>query len=334
MKKSKIFKYLIIIIILIIIVCFIGFKNKLNALLASQEVSSNADNLYSIEEGMSVTLLGGSNMEENGNTNSMGYFITTPKNELIFIDGGRDIDSQLVKSYIDKFGGKVDHWFITHPHSDHVGALLKLLDEENNLEIENIYYSLLEDEWYKENDTRGYESSHAMIENLNNEKIHNKVECIEGQVIEIDNIKLDIIRTPNPEIKNSDNGNDASMTFKVTATDVDKSILFLGDSYVYSSKELLEGNADILKSDSVQMAHHGQNGVTKEVYEAISPSICFFNCPKYLYDNDNGTGFNTGKWQTVEVRRWMDELETVNYKAFNGDQTFEFTKNGIIKIEN
>ena len=336
MKKCKIFKYLIIIIIpIIIIMCFIGIKNKLNIIPESQEVSNDIEDVYYIEEGMSVTLLGGSNMEENGNTNSMGYFIITPKNELIFVDGGRDIDSQLVKSYIDKFGnGKVDHWFITHPHTDHVGALLKLLAEENNLEIENIYYSFLEDEWYKENDTRGYESSHAMIENLNNPKIKNKVECQEEQIIEIGNLKVDIIRTPNPEITNSDNGNDASMTFKITAIDVNKSILFLGDSYVYASKELLESNKDILKSDSVQMSHHGQNGVTKEVYEAISPKVCFFNCPKYLYDNDRGTGFNTGKWQSVEVRRWMDELETLNYKAFNGDQTFEFTKNGIIKIEN
>lgn len=335
MEKSKIFKYLIIIIcIIIIIMGFIGIKNKVNTLLESQEVSNKTDDIYSIEEGMIVTLLGGSNMEDKGNVNSMGYFIITPQKELIFIDGGRDIDSELVKSYIDKFGGKVDHWFITHPHADHVGALLKLLDEENNLEIENIYYSLLEDEWYKENDTRGYESTHAMIEKLSSPKIKNKVECIKGQVIEIDNLKVDIIRISNPEITNSDNGNDASMTFKITALDIDKSILFLGDSYVYASEELLEKNKEILKSDSVQMAHHGQYGVTKEVYEAISPKVCFFNCSKYLYDNDSGTGFNTGKWQSVEVRRWMDELETVNYKAFNGDQIFEFTKNGIIKIEN
>lgn len=332
MKNCKIFKYLIIIIILIMIIRTISWIINKND---TELVNADPETEEFIEQGMKVTMLGGTNEKDKGNLNSMGYFIVTKGDELIFIDGGRDVDSGLVKSYIDKYGeGKVDHWFITHPHSDHVGALLKLLDEENNLEIENIYYSFLEDEWYKENDTRGYESSHAMIEKLNSSKIKNRVECIEGQFIEIDNTKVDIIRTPNPEITNSDNGNDASMTFKVTALDVDKSILFLGDSYVYASKELLEGNTDILKSDSVQMAHHGQNGVTKEVYEAISPEVCFFNCPKYLYDNDNGTGFNTGKWQTVEVRRWMDELETVNYKAFNGDQTFEFTKEGIIKIEN
>ncbi len=330
---AKIFKYLIIIIILIMIIKTISWIiNKNDTELV------NADDLEteeSIEQGMKVTLLGGSNMENKGNINSMGYFIITGNDELIFIDGGRDVDSELVMSYIDKYGnGTVNHWFITHPHTDHVGALLKLLDEENNLEIENIYYSLLEDEWYKENDTRGYESSHAMLEKLNSSKIKNRVECEEEQVIEIDNTKVDIIRTPNSEITNSDNGNDASMTFKITAIDVDKSIIFLGDSYVYASKELLEGNTDILKSDSVQMSHHGQYGVTKEVYEAIDPDVCFFNCPKYLYDNDNGTGYNTGKWQTVEVRRWMDDLETVNYKAFNGDQTFKFSKDGIIKIEN
>lgn len=328
MKFSKKFKKFItkVVFTIIFTICLI--------LIVKNIYTNNKNQKNALEEGMRVTLLGGSNMKENGNTNSMGYFIISKNNELIFVDGGRDIDSNFVKSYIDELGqGKVDHWFITHPHADHVGALLKLLDEENNLEIENIYYSFLEDEWYKKNDTRGYESSHAMLEKINSSKIKNRVECTEGQVIEIDNIKVDIIRIPNPEITNSDNGNDASMTFKVTALDVDKSILFLGDSYVYASKELLSESKEKLKSDSVQMSHHGQNGVSKEVYEAISPRVCFFNTPEYLYDNDNGTGFNTGKWQSVEVRRWMDDLETINYKAFNGDQTFEFTKNGITKIE-
>lgn len=335
---SKFFRNIIITVILIsAIVYSIRIINKLtnNIDIGDQNNSSEAEEKeIPLNSGMRVTLLGGSNMKDRGNLCSMGYFIITVNKELIFVDGGRDIDSELVKFYIDKYGnGKVDHWFITHPHTDHAGAILKLLAEENNLEINNIYYSLLEDEWYKEHDTRGYESAHAMIERLNSPKIKNKVECKEGQVIEFGNIKVDIIRTPNPEIIHSDNGNDASITFKITATDVNKSILFLGDSYVYASKELLEGNTEILKADAVQLSHHGQNGCSKEVYDAVSPRVCFFNCPEYLYNNDSGEGYNSGKWQTIEVRKWVENLGAKSYKSFEGDQSFDFLREGIIKIK-
>lgn len=284
-------------------------------------------------EGMKVTILGGSNMEDKGNINSMGYFIRTKNNELIFIDGGRDIDSDLVMLYINKYGnGKVDHWFITHAHTDHVGALCNLLVQENNLEIENLYCSLLSDEWYKKYDERGYESEHAMLERLSSSKIKNVIDCQEGQVINIDNVRCDIIRTANPEITNSDNGNETSMIFKITAEDVNKSMIFLGDAFLRISEELLK-TPEKLKADSVQMAHHGQNGVTKEVYDAIDPEVCFYNCPKWLWNNDNGGGENSGPWKTLIVRNeWMKDV-TQNYVAYEGDQTVRFTSDGIIKIE-
>ena len=46
--------------------------------------TNNKNQKNALEEGMRVTLLGGSNMKENGNTNSMGYFIISKNNELIF----------------------------------------------------------------------------------------------------------------------------------------------------------------------------------------------------------------------------------------------------------
>ena len=122
------------------------------------------------------------------------------------------------------------------------------------------------------------------------------------------------------------------MVFKFTATDVNKSIIFLGDGLKNVSKEVLE-NPESLKSDAVQMAHHGQNGVTQEVYQAINPDVCFFNCPEWLWNNDNGGGYNSGSWQTVIVRGWMSEMNTTNYAAYEGDQTFHFNRNGVLKLE-
>ena len=43
-------------------------------------------------EGMKVTLIGGSNLKEKENVNSMGYFIRTRNGKTIIIDGGREFD--------------------------------------------------------------------------------------------------------------------------------------------------------------------------------------------------------------------------------------------------
>lgn len=289
-----------------------------------------ANRVINWTQGMEVTILGGSNMKEKGDINSCGYIITTKNNKLIIVDGGRDIDAELVLDYINKIGkGVVDYWFITHPHGDHVGAMVELLEKED-ITIQNLCYSFNDLEWYKKNDERGFEAEKKAIASLENEKIKNKIEAQKNQIINIDNVRCDIIRIANPNITNSDNGNESSMVFKITATDVNKSMIFLGDAFTYASEELLE-NPEVLKADAVQMAHHGQNGVTKKVYEAIQPKICFFNAPEWLYNNDNGEGYNTGKWQSIEVRSWVQELGASSVLAYEGDQTYKFTSEEIKK---
>lgn len=320
-KVGKILVFCIIVIILITIIFFYG-KNK-------KEVETNSDSVEDIEEGMRITLVAGVALPENGNRNSNCYLIRTKNDKLIVVDGGEIEDADFLLEYIMKYGnGKVDYWYITHPHADHVGALCELLGrEEDNITIENLYYYFNPLEWYKKYDTRGFSSEELMYSSLESPKIINKVECQEGQVIEMDNLKSEIIRIANPEITNSDNGNESSMVFKMTATDVDKSMLFLGDAFNYTSKELLE-EPEKLESYAVQMAHHGQNGVTKEVYDAIKPKLCFFNAPKWLYDNDNGKGYNSGKWKSIIVREWVQEYRADSICAFNGDKVIRLTKDG------
>lgn len=320
-KVGKILVFCIIVIILITIIFFYG-KNK-------KEVETNSDSVEDIEEGMRITLVAGVALPENGNRNSNCYLIRTKNDKLIVVDGGEIEDADFLLEYIMKYGnGKVDYWYITHPHADHVGALCELLGrEEDNITIENLYYYFNPLEWYKKYDTRGFSSEELMYSSLESPKIINKVECQEGQVIEMDNLKCEIIRIANPEITNSDNGNESSMVFKMTATDVDKSMLFLGDAFNYTSKELLE-EPEKLESYAVQMAHHGQNGVTKEVYDAIKPKLCFFNAPKWLYDNDNGKGYNSGKWKSIIVREWVQEYRADSICAFNGDKVIRLTKDG------
>lgn len=322
MKKSLKILIFLVIAIAITMIVFMKFNTKEN------------EEILDEKAGMRITLVAGVTLPENGNRNSNSYLIRTKNDKLIVIDGGEINDADFLLEYIMKYGnGKVNYWYITHPHSDHVGALCELLGREDcNIEVENLYYSFNELKWYEQYDKRGYETEKLMYETLESSKIINKISCTKNQVIDMDNIKCEIIRIANPEVTNSDNGNDSSMVFKMTAVDVDKSIIFLGDGFNYTSKELLE-EPEKLKSYAVQMAHHGQNGVKKEVYDAIAPKLCFFNAPKWLYDNDNGGGYNSGKWKSIITRGWVEEYGADSICAFEGDKVIRLTKEGYEIIE-
>ena len=126
MKRNV--KICLIMILFIILVGGIYYSNNYISMRTSAE---ETDEYNKRIEGIKITALGGSTMESNGNVNSMGYVVRTRNNKLIIVDGGHDIDSKYVLDYINKYGdGRVDYWFITHGHEDHVGAFVKLINEE------------------------------------------------------------------------------------------------------------------------------------------------------------------------------------------------------------
>ena len=105
------------------------------------------------------------------------------------------------------------------------------------------------------------------------------------------------------------------------------SFLILGDLGTDGGAEVMR-NCDLadLQTEYTQMAHHGQNGVTKDFYEYIKPKKCLWPTPGWLWDNNkDGNGYNTGPWNTLLTRAWMDELGvTEHYVAKDGTQVIEF----------
>ena len=72
------------------------------------------------------------------------------------------------------------------------------------------------------------------------------------------------------------------------------------------------------------MSHHGQAGATKELYKEISPKICLWPTPEWLWNNDSGQGENSGQWKTFETRSWIEELGVKeNYIAKDKDIKIE-----------
>ena len=104
-----------------------------------------------------------------------------------------------------------------------------------------------------------------------------------------------------------------------------KHIVFLGDMGEEAGQRLLqEYQGRTIECDIVQMAHHGQFGVNQEVYRALSPEICLWPTPNWLWNNDNGGGYNSGPWTTLTTRSWMDQIGVkANYAIKDGDQVIQ-----------
>lgn len=229
-------------------------------------------------------------LSPQGSRQMMGYLIKTNNGKLIIIDGGTIEDTDNLIKNINKNGGKVDYWFITHAHDDHAGAFTQIANNEQ-IEILNIYASLNEYEWYEKNEPNRAEFSKLLIDTLNKDEIKDRVKTPElNEKIVIDGIKVEVLGIRNPEILENA-GNEQSMVLKFDTGNT--TLLILGDAGEKSSEKLLINQKDKLKSDIVQMAHHGQSGATKQLYEEVNPKICLWPTPDWLWNNDAGEGINT-----------------------------------------
>ena len=266
-------------------------------------------------DGGSLSLLA-----DHGNRQMLSMVMQSKDGTLVVTDGGWDSDSAHLLDVIRSRGGHVSGWFITHPHSDHAGALIEILNNpDSQITIDNVYYKFTDQEWY---DTHGsgrgdfVVSLRDALAGLPPEKLHGDI--TKGQEIQLGDIRAVVMN--DPYLLDVTSVNNSSVVYKFYLNGV--SILVLGDLGPEGGNLLMsEYSPADLKSDIVQMSHHGQYGVNRDVYAAINPQIALWPCPQWLWDNDNGGGVGSGDWKTLETRQWMEELGVrANYCIKDGDQ--------------
>lgn len=255
----------------------------------------------------------------------LGYVIKTPNNRFVVIDGGGvgKKSKGFLLSALQEITGQevpeIEAWFLTHLHDDHVTEfcdLTKYYDEElGEIKIKDVYFNFPSMEFMERSETGKYAYLRDDVQH-GYDKIKGKGEfdringknVFEGDVIEIDGVRFDILLTVTDEERES-NINDTSLIFRATIEG--QTILFLADAYISEGQRLLKKYGSELKSDIVQMAHHGQAGVKKVVYEAIDPTLCLWPTPEWVYNNKNGN------LQTLEVRQWMMDMG-IKYHMISG----------------
>ena len=119
----------------------------------------------------------------------------------------------------------------------------------------------------------------------------------------IDGVRFEILQTQSPE---DDQVNGNSMVIRVVpGYENGKTCLFLNDTSVWSGEKLLKTYGESLKSDVVQMAHHGQAGADRDVYEMIDAKLRLWPVPFWVWENE--TTYKIG-----EVRSWFGITQTPN----------------------
>lgn len=266
-------------------------------------------------------LLGGATLtmlDSQSSSQMLSAILQTSQGSLIVVDGGLGDDGDYLKSQILARGGHVAAWLITHPHGDHVGALYKILQDEasgnsTGITIDGIYYSFASPEWYKLYDASESTMAVSIIgtfAGLPDTMLH---QVSRGQTIQVDDVTI-LVMNDRYEL-GSDTGNNAGIVYKLYVNG--KSILFLGDMAEEGGNRLLSDlGAEALKSDIVQMAHHGQNGVGQAVYQAINPSVCLWPTPAWLWNNSGN------RYRIAETKGWISRLNVQqHYCTKDGDQT-------------
>ena len=274
--------------------------------------------------------LGGGSLLQVANrslTQMMSYIIDTPHEEVIVMDGGNYCaeDGEHLYEQLKAKGGRVSMWFITHAHSDHLGALMWILKNypEGSIVIEKLCFHFPETEWLVRMEEA--EINMEFLELIKTHKINVVTTCA-GEVMECDGISVEVINDPIVQ----DDFPSINPTGIILVVHFPKrDVLFLGDFDVYAQTEFLEKyDVSKIRKEIVQMAHHGQKGVDFSFYRLIQPKICLYTAPQWLWENNkyrctDPASAGTGPFAIMETRRWMEELGAEqSYTHGEGDYVF------------
>lgn len=186
------------------------------------------------------------------------------------IDGGKQSAGDAVVDYLTRNGiSDLDVVIATHPHEDHIGGLVDVLEA---FDVESIYLS---DEAM---DTRIYEKFLDAID----------AEGIDPQFPDIgDTIPLgdsDAVFTVLAPGANSSEtyGNDPNTWSLVMRLDAEGcSALFTGDTTAQVEQDMIENEYSLLNCNVLKVAHHGsRTASSQEFLEGVSPEFAVISYAK------------------------------------------------------
>ena len=242
----------------------------------------------------------------------MLYIVKLPDNKVVIVDGGHGAQVTAkaragIMKFLRQITGKGENekvdiamWYFTHAHGDHVAAASDIIAEYHsqiNLELVAFNfpsYQVLAD-GYDDNTFSLKQNINRYFPNVAYHKFHT------GEVISLAGVTFEVVYTHEDAVSNSGKTEISDFNSSSTVTRITfdgKTVMMLGD--VSAGNWLGSGNAepamknlhssDYYKSDMVQAAHHGYNGLST-IYGYINADIALF--PNSMYGAmNNKTPYN------------------------------------------
>ena len=197
---------------------------------------------------------------------------------IVLIDAGPEIDGNPVVSYLDNINvSRIDLMIVTHPHQDHIGGMVEVI---NNFEITKVIDSgieLMEDNYYLDYIAALEENNIAMAKG----RYGMSIEIIEG-------IDFEIIHPADPlpdDLSTIKEVNNYSIAGQIRYNEI--GFLFTGDIGIEAEEEILNRRVNV-QNEILKVAHHGSISSSSDKFiDKVRPEVAVIQCPEGL----DGTSF-------------------------------------------
>lgn len=202
------------------------------------------------------------------------HYIDVGQGDSIFIQSGEDtmlIDcgeigkEDTIKAYLDNLGiTQIDYVIGTHPHSDHIGCMDKIVEY---YDIGEIILPHLDESDVPT--TKYFERFLTAVENKGLEITEAELD----RVIKINTAKCRIIAPCSDDYSNAKN-----YSIGIIMTNGDNSFIFTGDAEKLAEKEMIDSGR-LKDIDVYKAGHHGSDTSSSEEFlEIIKPDIAVISC--------------------------------------------------------
>lgn len=219
----------------------------------------------------------------------MSYVIQTRNGNFFLIDGGyftSGEEDRLYRILAERACGRIhiSGWFFSHAHQDHVGNFINFMTKySGKVRIDRFFYNIqpvdysgITGDWK----SRDEATVREFYRTLKRHATRVPVKILRtGDCFSVDELEFEVLFTY-PDLRSpAATFNDHSTVLMMTVNG--QKVLWLGDIGLAGSARLLQLPKHKLQCDIVQIAHHGYNGASAELYAALGARVALWPTPEY-----------------------------------------------------